>query len=112
MERVQKQHEEVNNTSHNKSIVIIAENIRTPENVGMIIRLAEAFAVKEIFFTGTLGVELTTKVKRASRNTYQKVKFNFINNSLQAIEEIRAEQYQLIALEITKESRSIQSVNF
>lgn len=112
MEPAQKQHQEVENSKHQKSIVIIAENIRTPENVGMIMRLAEAFAVEEIYFTGAFGVDLTTKVKRASRNTYQKVKFNFVEDPLQAIEKVRDEQYQLLALEITKKSRAIQSVDF
>lgn len=112
MESAQKQHQEVENSKHYQSIVIIAENIRTPENLGMIMRLAEAFAVKEIFFTGTFGVDLTTKVKRASRNTYQKVKFSFLEDPLQAVEEVRADQYQLLALEITKESRPIQAVDF
>ncbi|GAA5041010.1 hypothetical protein GCM10011506_41860 [Marivirga lumbricoides] len=112
MKRVQKQHQEVENSKHQQAIVIVAENIRTPENVGMIMRVAEAFGVERLFFTGTLGVGLTTKVKRASRNTYQKIPFFFEEDSRGIMNELQEAGYKALALEITKNSRAIQTFNF
>ncbi|MBK6266687.1 TrmH family RNA methyltransferase [Marivirga sp. S37H4] len=112
MEELQKQHQDVVNSEHNKPLVIIAENLRTPENVGMVLRVAEAFAVKKVYFTGPHGIDLTTKVKRASRNTYQKIDFSFSESTLIVLEDLIKQQYEVVALEITKESIPVQEFSF
>lgn len=75
---IQKEHENIENNKHNLQIVLIAENIRTPENAGMIMRLSEAFGVNKIYFAGEHSIDLTTKVKRASRNTYKNMNYEFL----------------------------------
>lgn len=109
---LQKSHQEVENSSSINNIILIAENLRTPENVGMVLRIAEAFAVKKIYFTGPHAIELTTKVKRASRNTYKKIDFSFQENTLEVLEEVSKQQYEMIALEITKDSLPIKEFPF
>jgi len=112
---IQKEHEHVKNENHDLSIVLIAENIRTPENVGMIMRLAEAFGVQKLYFTGENAINLTTKVKRASRNTYKTVKSEFGVEGSQTIVQLTKSGYHTIALEITNRSEPLQKlrkVNF
>ena len=105
MTALQKSHLETNNKQHNKKISLIAENIRTPENLGMILRISEAFGVAQIYFVGQLGVELTTKAKRASRNTYKKDNFEFIADADSLINDLKTEGARLIAVEITNNSQ-------
>lgn len=104
---IQQTHQEFKSAPIEHQIVLMAENIRTPENVGMIMRLSEAFGVMQIYFVGEHSIDLTTKVKRASRNTYKMVKYEFLQNGRTKLEKLVKSGYQSIALEITDRSESI-----
>jgi len=105
---MQKSHYETKNAKHDCSIILIAENIRTPENVGMIMRLSEAFGVEKIYFTGEHAIDLTTKVKRASRNTYRTMNYEFVTEGEKALTMLTERGYHSIAIEITDRSESFQ----
>jgi tRNA G18 (ribose-2'-O)-methylase SpoU len=106
---IQKEHEHIKNAKHDLQIVVIAENIRTPENVGMIMRLSEAFGVEKIYFAGNEITELTTKVKRASRNTYRSMNYKFVVDGLNEIHKLKNAGFRSIALEITENSHNLQN---
>ena len=108
---IQKEHSHIQNGRHDLEIVLIAENIRTPENVGMIMRLSDAFGVAKIYFIGDHAIDLTTKVKRASRNTFKTLDYEFGGEGLSQIQELTKSGYQAIALEITDRSKLIQNLN-
>ncbi|HET8859469.1 TrmH family RNA methyltransferase [Marivirga sp.] len=107
---IQLSHQEFKSAPIEHQIVLIAENIRTPENVGMIMRLSEAFGVEKIYFVGEHAIELTTKVKRASRNTHKTMKYEFGLSAQKELEKLKDSGYQAIALEITNRSIPIQNV--
>lgn len=107
---IQKEHEHIKNAKHDLQIVVIAENIRTPENVGMIMRLSEAFGVEKIYFIGEHSIDLTTKVKRASRNTYKTMDFDFVADGSNQIQKLIDVGYHAIALEITEISEPLQNL--
>ncbi len=105
-------HKDFKVTQVKKPIILVAENIRTPENMGMIFRVAEAFGVIEIIFTGIHGIELSTKAKRASRSTYQRIKYSFNESSVDCLLNLHSQGFSSIALEITEESNPIQNFDF
>lgn len=106
---VQQSHYEFKSAAIEHQIVLMAENIRTPENVGMIMRLSEAFGVEKIYFVGEHAIDLTTKVKRASRNTYKTMNYEFLLDGEGKIKKLTDSGYQSIALEVTNKSKPIQS---
>lgn len=107
---IQKDHEHIKNAKHDLQLILIAENIRTPENAGMIMRLSEAFGVEKIYFVGEYSIDLTTKVKRASRNTYKTMDYDFKADGIKQIEKLMKSGYHSIALEITESSKPIQNL--
>jgi tRNA G18 (ribose-2'-O)-methylase SpoU len=48
----QLEHHEISTVQRKFPIVIICESIRSPENLGMVFRVAEAFGVERIYLTG------------------------------------------------------------
>ncbi|WKK77355.2 TrmH family RNA methyltransferase [Marivirga salinae] len=106
---IQKSHHEYKSASIEHQIVLIAENIRTPENAGMIMRLADAFGIQQLFFVGEHAVELSTKVKRASRNTYKTVNFQYIADATEIVTDFTNEGFTPIALEITNSSKPLKA---
>jgi tRNA G18 (ribose-2'-O)-methylase SpoU len=107
---IQKEHRHIENTTHDLHLVLIAENIRTPENVGMIMRLSEAFRVEKLYFVGNHAIDLTTKVKRASRNTYKTMNYEFGQDGVGVLQNLVTSGHHSIALEITETSEPIQKL--
>jgi len=107
--KIQQSHQEFKSSVVEHQIVLIAENIRTPENAGMMMRLADAFGIQQIFFVGNHSIELSTKVKRASRNTYKTVKFQYVTDATEIITNFTKEGFLPIALEITNSSKPLSA---
>ena len=94
-------------TSYDRPI-IIGYNIRTPENIGSIIRLADNVAcLKVIFITDKSEVRLS-KVKKTAASSYTSVDWKFC--SLSEFEHEIPKDYTLIALETTSDSENIYNL--
>ena len=105
-------HQEVINKKQYKELVVVTENIRTPENVGMLFRISEAFGVSKVFLIGDSPNLENKKVIRTARNTEKQLKINLFVDSQEVITKLKKEKYQLIGLELTYASKSLQSVDF
>lgn len=107
---MQQSHHEFKSAPIEHQIVLIAENIRTPENAGMMMRLADAFGIQQIYFVGDNAIELSTKVKRASRNTYKTVNFQYIADATEIVTDFTKEGFTPLALEITNSSKPLKAI--
>ncbi len=112
MEFRQLAHEEINNSEKKFPLVIIAEGITSPDNVGMIFRVSEAFGVKHIFFTNDHVVMPNKKISKISRSTTERVSYSFSSSSKDVILNELDEEYMPFALEITTNSLMLHDANF
>ncbi|WP_262913086.1 TrmH family RNA methyltransferase [Portibacter marinus] len=87
-------------------IVVIAENIHSPTNVGMIIRICEAFGVQTLYFTGPYS-NPSSKFKKASRSAEKYIEIIKDEDTVSVIQGLISQHFKIIALEITDESTSI-----
>lgn len=108
----QLEHQETINESPQKSIVVISDQVRTPENVGMIFRVAESFGVEKLLFCGDSPDLTNKKVKRTTRNTEKEVSFEFNLNANSVISSLRKDGFQLVGLELTNHSTDIRQTSF
>jgi len=99
-------HHQVQNRNTQIPLEIVCENLRTPENVGMIFRLAEAMGVSMVYLTGDTPHPGNKKVTQVSRSTSDKVPWETAENVKEILES--KSEFQILALEITKESIPIQ----
>jgi tRNA G18 (ribose-2'-O)-methylase SpoU len=95
-----------------KEITVVSENIRTPENIGMLFRISEAFGVKKVYLIGDSPNLENKKVLRTARSTEKELNIQLFDNSIRLIEKLKKENYQLIGLELTDLSVSLSSSNF
>lgn len=105
-------HHQVINKAHNKELIVISDNLRTPENVGMMIRVAEAFGAKKVITCGDSPDLTNKKVLRLARSCEKNILFDSNKDILEAISQLKNDNYTLIGLEITKNSLPIQSFDF
>lgn len=112
MKTKQLSHLEVKNKTSNKELIVVAENIRTPENVGMIFRVCEAFGVKKVILVGDSPNLSNSRVLRTARNTQKELTIQFVNDVQLVIQNLKEEQFQLIGLEYTNNSETLKGFDF
>jgi len=96
-------------TTHD--IVVVAEGIHNPDNMGMIFRVCEAMGVKVIHFLHS-SVDLNSKkITKAARNTERSVKHE-LHHDLDILKQIGTAGYELIGLEITTASEDLRQASF
>jgi tRNA G18 (ribose-2'-O)-methylase SpoU len=91
-------------------IVLVCDKIRSPENIGMILRVAESFGVEKILFDKESPSPRSRSVKRISRDTNKLVSFEIIENSQEELQKLQREKYKVIALEITSDSKPVKDL--
>lgn len=101
-------HVNTTNKLHNLKISILCDDIRTPENIGMIYRVAEAFGVECIYLTVDCPDATNIKVKKTSRSTINQIQTEVVDDKIQLIQSLKAEQVQCAGIEITDSSKAIQ----
>lgn len=70
-------------------IYIILDNVLDTYNIGSIFRLADAVAAEEVIICGESEVPPNTRIKKASINTMEWVKWRYCSTAKEAIREIR-----------------------
>ncbi len=93
-------------------LIILLDNITTPQNVGAIFRIADTFGVERLAICEGTPAPPHRRINSGGRGTEKTVPFTYFDDALAAIAQFKANGYTIIALEITDESRSIRSVDF
>ncbi|WP_320814709.1 TrmH family RNA methyltransferase [Flavobacterium sp.] len=95
---------------HNFPITVICDEVYFQQNIGSIFRICDAFGVEKIIFTGENFIISERKVNKTSRNTHKTVPFEVIKDKNEVIRKLQEINYQIIALEITDLSTSIDKI--
>ena len=90
-------------------IVLFSDHVSHAANLGSLFRTADAFGIERLILGGP-PVELGRKFTKTSRATEQSVAFEQLETLLDKIIELKAENYTLIALEITDNSHPISEL--
>lgn len=87
-------------------IHIILDDVLDTYNIGSIFRLADAVAAKELIITGRGEIPPNTRIKKASINTTEWVRWRYLPTAKEAIEKLKKEipGIQIVAIEQSKES--------
>ncbi len=112
MGQIQLNHHEISQNKCTFPIYIICDDIRSPENAGMIFRVSEAFGVQKIYFSSTSPKTDNTRLKRAARSTQQSVENEYSENLEEIIIQLKKDGFNVIGIEITNTSKSINEIKF
>lgn len=89
----------------NKSLILAAHELKTPENMGSIIRLAANLNAEKVYFIHESFVVKQSKLKRVAHSSHGNIDYEIL--TLQEFWNKIGEEYQLIALETTSESKNL-----
>jgi len=87
--------------------ILVGVNIRSPENIGGLIRLAGTIGCKQVLFATDEENHKLAKIKKTSTTGFNTVNWKFVglNKWFRAI----PADYEIIALETTSDSKNIYS---
>ncbi|MCF4101626.1 TrmH family RNA methyltransferase [Gillisia sp. M10.2A] len=97
-------HEEHTLTSKKFPLIILTDNLMGDANIGSLFRLADAFNIEKIIFTGTPINIQSNRLKRTARGTYQVVNFEHHEEASEIILQLKQKEYKIYGLEITSHS--------
>ena len=85
-----------------QSIVLLAHNIRSLWNVGSLFRTADGFGVEKIYLTGYTACPPRREISKTALGAEEWIPWDHIADPLEAIEQCKAAQYSVVALEQTE----------
>lgn len=94
--------------SEKTSVVVVLENIRSAYNVGSVFRTSDAFLLESIFITGYTAKPPHKEIKKTALGAEDTVEWNYFENAILAIEQLKANGYTVYAIEQVKDSWSLE----
>jgi len=90
-----------------RNIVLLAHNIRSLWNVGSFFRTADAFGVEKLYLTGYTGLPPRREISKTALGADEWIPWEQRENPQDVIEELRADGWRIVALELTKTAQDI-----
>lgn len=91
-------------------ITLVCDHIYFQQNIGSLFRISEAFGVENIIFLGK-DIPLTPrKINKTSRSTHLHVPHIVIEETSELIDYLIENNFEIIALEITSNSKPLKEV--
>ena len=108
----QLKHIQTINQKHLFPLVVICENLHSPQNVGMIFRISEIMGVQHLYLTGTTPAPPNAKLAKTARSAQKKIPFTQLSEASTTLIALKKEGYSVIGLEITNQSKDIHTFDF
>lgn len=91
-------------------MVIVLDNVRSLNNIGSVFRTSDAFRVEEILLCGITATPPNTEIHKTALGAEDSMKWRYFDDTLSAIQELKAEDYTVFSVEQAENSISLESV--
>jgi len=85
-------------------IVLVLDNVLDTYNIGSFFRLADAIAAEKIYLCGPVVTPPNIKIHRASIGTWKWVPWEQASSTIDIVNQLKSQGYQIIACEQSKNS--------
>jgi tRNA (guanosine-2'-O-)-methyltransferase len=92
-------------------LALVLEQVQGPFNVGAIVRTAAAFAVDHLWLVGDVPSPAGTKVGKTAMGTQRYLMWTALDEVGTAIDEARADGYQVVGLELAEGARPLHELD-
>ncbi|MEP7093445.1 MAG: TrmH family RNA methyltransferase [Flavobacterium sp.] len=91
-------------------IILVCDHICFQQNIGSLFRISEAFGIENIIFLGKNIPFTPRKINKTSRSTHLHVPHQIIEETSELITYLLENKFEIIALEITNNSKPLKEV--
>lgn len=88
-------------------VILVLDNLRSGLNVGSLFRTADAFAIEAVYLCGITVQPPHRELLKTAIGAELSVSWKYFENSTIAIQELKAKGYQIIGVEQTTDSVSL-----
>ena len=88
-------------------IIIVLDNIRSMNNIGSVFRSADAFAIEAIYLCGITAQPPHREIEKTALGATDSVQWKYFENTIAAIEDLKAKDYHICAIEQVANSVSL-----
>lgn len=93
-------------------IIIVLDNIRSLSNVGAFFRTADAFRIEELFLCGITACPPHREIHKTALGADETVKWRYFKTTEAACDQLKAEGYEIYAVEQIEGSAALQEFEF
>ena len=86
---------------------IVLDNVRSLNNIGSVFRTSDAFLVDRILLCGITATPPHKDIHKTALGATESVEWKYFPETAEVIEELKAENYYIIAVEQTEDSISL-----
>jgi 23S rRNA (guanosine2251-2'-O)-methyltransferase len=85
-------------------LIIVLDNVRSAHNAGSVFRTADAFSAEAIYLCGITAQPPHREIQKTALGATETVRWQYFQNTLDAITELKNNNYKIISIEQTTES--------
>lgn len=89
-------------------LVIVLDNLRSLHNIGSVFRTSDAFAVKKIYLCGITAQPPHREINKTALGATESVEWEYSESTEDVVKKLQKEGYQVMAIEQTKNSISLE----
>ena len=90
-------------------LVVVLDDVRSMYNVGSVFRTCDAFRVESVALCGISCTPPATEIHKTALGAEDSVSWKYYKTALEAVEELRAEGYEVLAVEQVEHSTKLQN---
>jgi tRNA G18 (ribose-2'-O)-methylase SpoU len=90
-------------------LVVVLDDVRSMYNVGSVFRTSDAFRVESIALCGISCTPPATEIHKTALGAEDAVNWKYYKTALEAVEELKAQGYEVLAVEQVEHSTKLQN---
>lgn len=90
-------------------LVVVLDNVRSQHNIGSVFRTSDAFRVEEILLCGITSTPPNVEIHKTALGAEDAVPWRYFEETLSAVEALKAEEYTVFSIEQTENSISLEN---
>ena len=89
-------------------LIVVLDNVRSLHNVGSVFRTSDAFLVKAIYLCGITATPPHAEIHKTALGAEDSVDWKYFEKTLDAVEELKKQNYHIVAIEQAENSISLE----
>lgn len=80
-------------------VIVVLDNVRSMHNIGSIFRTADGFSIAGVYLCGITAQPPHREIEKTALGATQSVSWQHFNTTIDAVEALRVDGYEIIAIE-------------
>lgn len=89
-------------------LILVLDNIRSLHNIGSVFRSSDAFLVEKIYLCGITAKPPHKEIQKTALGATESVDWQYMENTLDVINELKAKEVQVLAIEQAENALPLQ----